>query len=303
MRADLVPATFAQQVSEYEPEPDIAGADWIRTLPSLVDECVERWGLEIDGPPRHGYVALVLPVRRDGEPAMLKISWPHPEAEHEHLALRAWDGHGAARLLAADPSRWAMLLERLDDSRTLATQPVERSCQVIGELLGRLAIPATPKFERLSAYVADLPEEFAEAREVLPRQLVDRAIALVGELTQDDAVDSRLVHIDLHDENVLAATREPWLAIDPKPLAGDPAFCVAPALWNRWGAAVSGGRAHHELRRRLEIICDAGGIDADRARAWTIVRLVDNASGGGTGPEGHDWATVAVTIIKAMLAP
>jgi streptomycin 6-kinase len=33
-----------------------------------------------------------------------------------------------------------------------------------------------------------------------------------------------LLCTDLHAENVLAAEREPWLAIDPKPCIGDPAF-------------------------------------------------------------------------------
>ena len=44
---------------------------------------------------------------------MLKLSSPHEEAEHEAVALQAWRGDGAVRLLRADPRRWALLLERL----------------------------------------------------------------------------------------------------------------------------------------------------------------------------------------------
>ena len=33
---------------------------------------------------------------------------------------------------------------------------------------------------------------------------------------------------------MLAADREPWLTIAPKPLNGDPHYELAPMLWNRW---------------------------------------------------------------------
>src|SRR5437660_1452079 len=60
----------------------------------------------------------------------------------------------------------------------------------------------------------------------------------------------RLLHWDLHFENVLAAEREPWLAIDPKPLVGDPGFDVLPALGNRWEEAVATGDPARAIRRR-----------------------------------------------------
>jgi hypothetical protein len=37
------------------------------------------------------------------------------------------------------------------------------------------------------------------------------------------AASQVLLCTDLHGENILAAEREPWLVIDPKPYAGDPA--------------------------------------------------------------------------------
>ena len=57
-----------------------------------------------------GYTARVeLP---GGTPAVLKLIYPHREAEHEADALATWDGHGAVKLLARDDDRSAMLLER-----------------------------------------------------------------------------------------------------------------------------------------------------------------------------------------------
>ena len=83
------------------------GDAWLDRLPGLVRTSLQRWELTPDGPARHGVCALVLPVRRGGgEAAVLKVAWPHPEARHEHLALQLWGGHGAVRLLAADPATW-----------------------------------------------------------------------------------------------------------------------------------------------------------------------------------------------------
>lgn len=73
---------------------------------------------------------------------------------------------------------------------------------------------------------------------------------------------------DLHYENVLAGTREPWLVIDPKPVAGDLEFGVIPLLWNRMEEST--------LDDRLAALVAVAGLDAELARAWTLVRAVVN---------------------------
>lgn len=300
MSVSLVPAEFLARVSGFEAEAGISGADWARQLPRLIDECVQRWELSMDGAAMCGHAGIVLPVRRAAESAVLKITWPHPEAAHEHLALRAWGGRGAVRLLAADPSRWALLLERLDGSRTLRREPLDDACATIGALLRALDIPALPQLDTLSGYAAELAASLDDGLQMLPPRFVDHARGLLRDLTSSPEVDSRLTHTDLHYANVLHGRRHEWLAIDPKPLAADPAYAVAPALWNRWPEALDGS-IRWNLRRRLEIICEAAGVDEDRAKAWTIIREVDNARSGGDGPDGHDRVTMAVAIIKAML--
>ncbi|NEY37292.1 hydroxyurea phosphotransferase, partial [Streptomyces sp. PRKS01-65] len=99
-----------------------AGRAFIDALPALADRFLGHWGLRLDGPPMHGWAALVLPVvhRDDGTPAVLKLQLPDEETEGEPLALRAWDGDGAVRLLAHDEATGTLLLERLDPTRTLA---------------------------------------------------------------------------------------------------------------------------------------------------------------------------------------
>ena len=116
-----IPAAFLARA-----ESQAGWGDWVARLPRLLRELLEEWQLRPDGVTLSGQCAVVVPVRMaDDRPAALKVTWPHWEAETEHLALRAWDGDGAVRLYRADPHRLALLLERLDDGRdlTVATGP------------------------------------------------------------------------------------------------------------------------------------------------------------------------------------
>lgn len=296
----LVPESFSAMVTGREPEPHVSGDEWLLGLPGLVEESLAEWDLTLDGEPMHGMAALVLPVRRhDGSTAVLKVTWPHADAEHEHLALQHWGGHGAVRLIAANPGRWTMLLERLNGGRDLHEVPIDEACLVIGGLLRQLDHPALPQLSRLSAEVARMGEQFGSGPPAIPRRFVEQAHALMSDLVTDDVIDSRMVHTDLHYWNVLAADRQPWLAIDPKPLAADPAFAVTPALWNRWEEAIASGDIRRHLRRRLSVICESAGLDEERARSWSIVREVQMGLWAVKDDDVGE-VTKAIAIIKAM---
>jgi streptomycin 6-kinase len=101
-----------------------AGARWLAALPDLVaDQCL-RWNLHIDGEAMHGDNAIAVPVRRDGEPLVLKVGWPDHVAE-QATALRDWDGQGTVSLIDVDTDAGALLLERLDHRHTLNDLPRE----------------------------------------------------------------------------------------------------------------------------------------------------------------------------------
>lgn len=283
-------------------------ADWLDQLPGLVTELLDEWGLTVDGPATHGECALVVPVRTDGRAAVLKVSWPHWEAATEHVALQRWAGNGAVELFRADPHRFALLLERAG-STDLTPVPIDEACAVIGGLYNRLHVPAPGRLRSLSSQVIDWTDRLAGLpRDApVPRRLVDRAVGIGRELAADPGTDGTLVHTDLHPGNVLAAEREPWLVIDPKPLSGDPAYEVAPMLWNRWDEALASGDVRSAVRRRLEMVVDAAGLDEDRARAWVQVRMMTNAlwvveeAQGPVPDSGHERIGVAVTVTKAVL--
>jgi streptomycin 6-kinase len=221
---------------------------------------------------------MVLPVRTsDAVPAVLKISSRDAESEHEHLALRRWGGEGAVRLLSADPPRRALLLERLRP-QSLSMLPDVDACQVVAGLYRRLHVPALPQLRTLTSYLEDWTNSFEALPRsaAIPRRLVEQAIVLSRELAADPASTGRVVHGNLHYQNVLAADREPWLAIAPRPVNGDPHYELAPMLWNRWDEL--GGQVRDGVRRRFYTLVDAGGFDEERARAWIVVRVVREAT-------------------------
>nr|WP_246242631.1 aminoglycoside phosphotransferase family protein [Flexivirga aerilata] len=263
-------------------------------------ELAHRWDLVADGPVWHGVCAVVVPCHRAGEPVVLKVSWPHSEARLEHLALREWGGRGAVRLLAADPAHWAMLLEPLSHDRDLTSIGLLEACEEIGGLFRQLDRPASPQFDLLSAQTDRWIAQCRKGSPLVPRRMTDQAAGMMTDLRE--GCDGRLIHQDLHFENVLAAERAPWLAIDPKPLSGEWTFAVAPVLWNRWDEAAASYSLRTQLRLRLGLVAEAAGIDESRALAWSFVRLVCNAvwEAAESEPDQH-MLSVFVTAAKAML--
>lgn len=294
----FVPESFRALVGGRPAEAGPDGDAWLRALPALVRACAEQWDLRGTGPARHGVCAIVLPCEGPDGPAALKVTWPHPEARHEHLALRAWNGQGAVRLLAADPHRWALLLEPLEADRPLSSTDPDTVAATVGGLLRALDRPALPQLDLLSAFCrAGAARLDRDGPGVLPRRLQQRAAGLLREFASTEDLDDRLVHTDLHGDNVLAGARAPWLAIDPKPLAGVPEFGVAPLVWNQRNQALSASSVRDHLRRRVEIACAAGDLDLDLAMLWTACRCALNAV---WDPEDHDWVSWQITVCTAM---
>lgn len=295
-----LPSPFVDAVSRLEPEGGPSGADWVRALPTLLGSVLEDWGLAPDGPARHGRTALVVPVvgedlPRDG--AALKLVWPHAEAATEHLALRRWDGVGAVRLLRADPSRGALLLERLT-TEDLTDLWDEQACEVVAGLYARLHVEPYPQAPRLSAWLGRQGEALGEIGDALPRRVVSRARSLVEQIAADPQCDATLVHTDLHFENVLSDGTD-WVAIDPKPMAGHPAFEIAPMLWNRADEMGTGSSLRYLVRRRVEVLCERSGIAWEQARDHTVVRESVNAMW--AVREGdRDRVSLAMSLVKAL---
>jgi streptomycin 6-kinase len=180
--------------------------------------------------------------------------------------------------------------------------PETQACEVVAGLYRSLHVPASPALRALSSIIGRGTAELADLPRggPIPHRLVEQAATLGRELIADRSVPDRVIHTDLHYSNVLAGDRAPWLAIDPKPLNGDPHYELAPMLWNRWDDIVADVR--DGVRRRFWTLVDAAGFDEERARAWVIVRMVHNAMWAVQDGLGADpgWLTRCVAVAKAV---
>ncbi len=252
------------------------GRAWADGLPTLIESLCRDRKLTVDQHAVHvGYHAVVVPVSQGQIPRALKLTWPLAHVEIEAQALANWNGVGMVQLIDIDPARGALLLERLDPVRSLNDLPLERAAFIAGQLIRRLAIPAPNwPFPLLSQFNRRFSSGLCERQRSLgfpiPAQIVESALSL-SRVFASRSLNRMLIHHDLHYGNVLAGSREAWLAIDPRPIIGEPEFSVPELLWTR----VDELDDSDAIRQLLHVIVTNGGLDADRARHWAIIRCVD----------------------------
>jgi streptomycin 6-kinase len=249
-----------------------AGRLWLDGLQALVAAVARDWGLRLDEPYPDGFASLAVRVRTaGGVPAVLKLQFPDRESRAEADALAAWHGDGAVRLLESDPSRRALLLERCEPGTPLLEQPPAEQLDVLARLLPRLWVPAPDAVGSLrdeaAWWAAGLEGSWQRSDRSLPREILDAALESLIELPADPT-ETVLLNQDLHAGNVLAAAREPWLVIDPKPLSGERAFGLAPVLRD------VGRRDPAGVVPALDRLAGELGLDRERCRRWALAQTV-----------------------------
>ena len=255
------------------------GRLWLDALPALLDRLTEQWHVTVDeaGPPGScSYVAIVR--RRRGERAVIKVPIPHEEALHESSALRVWDGDGAVRLLDLDVSG-AMLLELVGPGMPLADLfDRTEAARIGGALLRRLHRP--PPDGHPFRPLTDALTEWARLARARVRSLgsrdeysfVDEGAELLEALPRE-ATTHVLLHGDYHHWNVLAAQREPWLAIDAKPMVGDPTFDGAQFVGNHHGFVRDPDEFLHDVR----VFAEAAGLEPQRVLSYAFAKTAEDA--------------------------
>ena len=277
---NTIPPDFARTMQEVY---GAAGVEWLQQLPALLAECEQRWSLTVMppyAPLSYNYVA---PARLpDGRDIVLKVGFPSDELMSEMEALRLYDGHGIARLLDSDRERGVLLLERLNPGTMLSnlTDDVQATSIAAGVML-QLWRPVPPDHPfptvgKWAAGLARLREHFGGTTGPLPSALVERAETLFAELLASMS-EQVLLHGDLHYFNILAAEREPWLAIDPKGVVGEPAYEVGALMRNQLPQPLAGDHARRFLARRLDQLSEELGLDRKRLHGWTLAQAVLSA--------------------------
>jgi streptomycin 6-kinase len=258
-----------------------AGRHWLEQLPRVAGELVARWRLSPSGRAYGGGThALVLPVTcANGAQAVLKVPVVDDENRLEAAALRCYRGDGAVLLYGSDPASGALLLERAEPGTPLADHPQrDAAIDIMCGLLRRLRRPpgTAHQFPLVPDLVSRWSEDWPAVHDRHDRpfsdELVCEALSLASELATPDG-DEVLVNRDPHLGNVLAAGREPWLLIDPKPLVGEPAFDGGYLLLDLLGTAPT-PKAATDLADR---VAEGLGVAARRVRAWAFARAIENA--------------------------
>lgn len=265
-------------LAEFAARDEVPGLQaWVRRLPEVVEELAGRWQLRLDEPYQPGgQCSWVAPASGPAGDVVLKVGWRHDEAEHEADALRFWDGDGAVRLIAAETFEQtsALLLERCHPGHPLGHVAAEAEQDVVvAEMLRRLwrqppaGHPFRPLVAMCDAWAEEFEEKAARRSGAVDPGLARDGMRLFRELPRTASADM-LLCTDLHAENILAARREPWLVVDPKPYVGDPAYDAL----------------QHLLDCRERLVADPGGfcrrmaslldLDEQRLRAWLFARCV-----------------------------
>jgi streptomycin 6-kinase len=281
---------------------------WLRELPARVERCARKWSLTLEEPYLQSFVSVVFPatfahasvalhgavlgehgadaiLNMRGAQAVLKIQWPHPESDHEHEALRAWNGNGAVQLYDYDAEEHALLLERCEPGDHLSTVGADEALDVLTEMLPRLWVPAGAPFRTVTDECAmwreRLPADWELAGRPFERALLDAALEAMDHLSRTQT-EQVLVHQDLHGDNVLRAQRQPWLAIDPKPLVGEREFSLAPII-----RSYEFGHSCEAVIHRLDHLTNALNLDRERARLWCLAQTLAWAFEGAIVYEKH----------------
>jgi streptomycin 6-kinase len=224
-------------------------------LASIAREVAAEWGVELGevfGLARYSYVAAA-----DGD-AVLKVTPPEDdEADEEADALELWHGRGAVRLLRRDPERRALLLERARPGDDIAGLPEDEATAIAGEVGLRLWRPASEPFR----WVGDWVPRWLDNAGGHP--LVPLARRLYASL---EVGRGTLVHGDFHHHNLLQSARGP-VAIDPKPMLGEPEYDIPSFLWNPLPY-----RMRLEVTERRLAAFAAAGLDEERMRTWAVIR-------------------------------
>jgi streptomycin 6-kinase len=278
----FIPAFLQQHIDQF----GAVGSQWLADLPQHVAALEEEWGFRVGpGFDHGGAVSWVAPVELgNGSEAVLKISLPSDEARFESDALRFLDGRGAVRLLRASDDGFSLLLERCLPGTDLWSLDEMEGNAVASRMLARMWREPDPNapFMALADYVATwwerLPRLTAGAE--YDKDVVAEAIARGRELTAGQPRHV-LLHGDFHPGNVLAAQREPWLFIDPKPLVGEPAYDLAQWLYNRARFLIQSDDAVAILRQQIDRFAVDLGLDPARIAGWAFVK----ALGWNCGPE------------------
>lgn len=274
-----IPKSFAKKMIEMYGE---KGRAWLDELPNVLDEFAQRWSLTLQLPFDLSYNYVAPAIRDDGREVVVKLGVPNRELLSEMHALQVFNGHGMVQLLEADFERQIFLLERVRPGIELITvEDDDAVIRVAAQVMKRYWRPVIEEpplltVENWAAGLAKLRPYFNGSTGPLPEYLVDAAENIFAEFIPAQG-EQVLLHGDLHHWNILSATRQPWLAIDPKGVIGEREYDTGAILRNPWGKCFDPQDLKCIQDRRVDIFCETLGFERERILGWGMAQAVLSA--------------------------
>lgn len=270
------------------------GKKWLDSIPDLIKEYEEKWDLKVQSPFNLNYNYVAPATRADGSDAVLKIGFPKDEEfQTEMRALEIFNGEGIAPLLAEDRDNGVILIERVQPGTTLEfMEDDQEATRIMVSVMKKLwkPLPVDHKFITIESWTKDLfqlREWYNGTTGPLPEYLIDKAQALFKDLISSQG-EQMLLHGDFHHNNVLFSDKHGWMAIDPKGIAGEPCYETAAMLRNPYSTLLKRPHPEQVLKRRIQILSEELGFDAQRIHQWGIAQTVLSAVWS-TDEKGKGW--------------
>jgi streptomycin 6-kinase len=269
----IIPDNFVRFMQIQHGENGLA---WLARLPDILVTCEQRWHIKLGIPFANlSYHYVISGTRDDGTHVVVKAFSPTGEFALQAEALHLFGGRGSVRLLDDDPTNEVQLLEYAEPGTLLSTlEDDEKAISIATSVMRQLWRPVPsgspfPTILKWGAGLVRLRRYYDGGTGPFPARLVEEAETLFAELSTSMA-EPMLLHGDLHQENILAAGHERWLAIDPKGLIGEPAYEIGPLLHNPFPQLLMAPQPGRILARRIDQLSEELSFDRARVRGWGL---------------------------------
>ncbi|MGG0667309.1 aminoglycoside phosphotransferase family protein [Lederbergia citrisecunda] len=259
-----IPVSFQEKIVNCFGE---TGEEWLQSLEDNVNSIAHDWGLTLESPVTNlSYNYVIHVIDYNSDPYILKIGLPGFDFQNEVRTLQLYNGQGCAKLLKADASRGAMLLEKLQPGTMLCAETdevvvIQNFCHVWKEI--RCPLPTAYDFPTVLDWAAAFPKyqsNHPKNNGPIPNEWVKMAVDYLHEIHQS-STEIGLLHGDLHHENILFSNERGWLAIDPKGVAGSPYFDVVSFLINH---LFTKSNPEALLKKRVDLLSES--LDLNREK-------------------------------------
>ncbi|MEP7076266.1 MAG: aminoglycoside phosphotransferase family protein [Acidobacteriota bacterium] len=255
------------------------GRVWLDELPELIASLEFKWAIKAEKHFRnlsYNYVANAL--LRNGKTAVLKIGLPLTDVEiyGEAAYLKSLDGAGTVKLLEFDRDKQAVLLERVSPGATLRSVCRKDQAGAVTIAVKSLKRVLKPVPNDVTDLIS-LDSWFDGLKRAIgakfPQDYASKALDIYAELSADTK-NIFLLHGDLHHDNILSATREPYLLIDPKGMIGHVGYDIGVFLnnhhdWLEWDTRLEG-----KLDRAVAEFASALDLEPPIIRKWAYCQMV-----------------------------